>query len=173
MEERHVDPSEMDARDGPQNVGTHPEDARGPILGGLADPNSPMSRLWRDADQESSASERTEPRPQPPAPDSATTSEAPASDEYDQGGRPFEDGRGVGHRALLPRSEEVGSGANRGNHDDDGPNRGEHARPRRPPLQPGDDRPDHWEKQDEHEDVASPWRTGDVWSFGWRTNCDR
>jgi hypothetical protein len=34
-------------RSGPDDVGTQPEDGHGPMLGGLADPSSPMQRLWR------------------------------------------------------------------------------------------------------------------------------
>ena len=36
---------------GPDNVGTRPEDAHGPMLGGLADPSSPMQRLWRHEEE--------------------------------------------------------------------------------------------------------------------------
>lgn len=52
ISQAQLNATDPEARDGPHNVGTQPEDARGPMLGGLADPNSPMSRLWKRETQD-------------------------------------------------------------------------------------------------------------------------
>jgi hypothetical protein len=47
-----LEPTDPQARNGPHNVGTGPQDVQGPMLGGLADPDSPTSRLWNRGAQD-------------------------------------------------------------------------------------------------------------------------